>query len=117
MASWGEIKDAVEKNGNLLTVTMEQLRDAHGAGKLGVHVRAEISSALAGMGLGHIPQELPSYQHEQVRLYKNGTSVGELINTVLTPGQQNDAKLCEQFAGAAIDYAAIVQKVRELVAE
>jgi hypothetical protein len=117
MTSWNEIKNAVEKNGNVLTVTMEKLRDAHGAAKLGVHVRREISSALAGMGLGHVPQELPSYQHELVRLYKNGTPVGELIATVLTPGQQNDSKLIEQFGGGGVDYAGIVQKIRELVGE
>lgn len=117
MASWTEIKEAVEKNGNVLTVTMEQLRDAHGTAKLGVHVREEISSALAGMGLGHIPEELPSYQHELVRVYKNGTPIGELIATVLKPGQQNDSKLIAQFGGPRVDYAAIVEKIRELVAE
>ncbi|MGH7932163.1 MAG: hypothetical protein ACREQN_03240 [Candidatus Binataceae bacterium] len=83
----------------------------------GVHVRAEISSALAGMGLGHIPQELPSYQHELVRVYKNGTPIGDLIAIVLTPGPQNDNKLSAQFRNGGVDYAAIVQKIRELVAE
>lgn len=52
MSNWDEIKNAVEKNENVLTITMEQLRDAHGSAKLGVHVRTEISSTLAGMGLG-----------------------------------------------------------------
>ena len=28
MADWNAIKDAVEKNGNVLTITMEQLREA-----------------------------------------------------------------------------------------
>lgn len=117
MADWDELKKLVEQNGNVLTVTMEQLRDAAGAGKLGVHVRAEVSRTLAGMGLGHIPQELPSYQHELVRLYKQGTPVGELIATVLAPGQQNDDKLSGQVAGGGPDYAAIVKRIRELVAE
>jgi len=117
MATWDEIKDKVEKNGDVKTVTMEELRDAHGALKLGVHVRTAISSKLAGMGLGHIPEVLPSYQHELVRLYKKGTPVGELIATVLTPGEQNDSKLTEQFAGDGVDYAAIIQQIRELVGE
>lgn len=117
MADWDEIKDDVEKNGNVLTLTMESLRDAHGAAKLGVHVRKEISSTLAGMGLGHIPQELPNYQHELVRVYKNGTVIGDLIATVLTPGEQNDTELVEQFGGANVDYASVVQQIRELVAE
>ena len=117
MASWAEIKNDVEKNGDVKTVTMEQLRDAQGAAKLGVNVRAEISRSLAGIGLGHVPQELPGYQHELVRLYKNGTPVGDLIATVLTPGQQNDAKLSQQFGTGGVDYSAIVQKIRELVTE
>lgn len=114
--SWDNIKDDVESNGNVLTVTMERLRDAHGAAKLGIHVRGSISSELAGMGLGHVPQELPAYQHELVRLYKHGTPVGELIATVLTPGEQSDSKLSEQFDGE-VDYSEIVQKIRELVGE
>jgi hypothetical protein len=48
MADWNALKEAVEKNGNVLTVTMEQLRDAYGAAKLGVHIRDAISSTLAG---------------------------------------------------------------------
>ncbi len=117
MASWDEIKQKVEKSGNVVTLTMEELRDAHGAAKLGVNVREEISSTLAGMGLGHVPEELPSYQNEQVRVYKNGTPVGDLIATVLVPGAQNDSKLVNQFTQKGIDYAAVVQKIKELVAD
>lgn len=117
MASWDEIKQKVEKNGNVVTMTMEELRDAHGAAKLGVNVRDQIMSTLAGMGLGHVPVELPSYQNEQVRVYKKGTPVGDLIDTVLTTGEQNDSKLISQFVAKGKDYAGVVQKIRELVAE
>ena len=115
--NWDQIKEAVEQNGNTKTFTMEELRDAHGAGKLGPHVRAAISSKLAGMGLSHVPKELPNYQHELVRLYKNGTPVADLIATVLVPGEQNDNKLRERFAEGDVDYAAIVEQIRELVTE
>jgi len=117
MGNWDSIKQEVENNKNVNTVSMETLREAMGAGKLGVHVRTEISKTLAGMGLGHVPQELPSYQHESVRLYKRGTSVGDLIELVLTPGQQHDIKLREQFCEETIDYAGIIAQIRELVAE
>lgn len=117
MPTWDEIKSRVESNDNVVTVTMEELRGAMGAGKLGVHIRAEISKQLAGMGLGHVPKELPSYQHEQVRLFKFGTPVGELIVTVLNPGEQNDKKLAGQVGTEAVDYADIIARVRELVAE
>jgi hypothetical protein len=116
--TWDEIKAAVEKNGNVLTVTMETLRDAHGAEKLGVHVRAQIIAALAGMGLGHIPkEELPSNQHEMVRLYKRGTPVGDHIEKVLTPGQQHDQIIADKFTDKGPDYAGIVQRIKELVAD
>lgn len=116
MATLNDIKDQVERNNNLLTVTMEQLREAHGAGRLGVHVRDEISQILAGMGLGHVPQELPNYQHELVRLYKRGTPVGQIIEVVLMPGEQHDRVLIERFSTQGPDYAAIIEKIRELVA-
>jgi hypothetical protein len=115
--NWDQIKEQVEKNGNVRTFTMDVLRNAHGAGKLGVNVRAEISQTLAGIGLGHVPQDLPSYQHEQVRLYKRGTPVGQLIDSVLTPGEQNDKLLVERSGAQTPDYAAIVEKIRELVGE
>jgi hypothetical protein len=117
MSNWEEIKQEVETNGNLRTFTMETLREAHGSGKLGVHVRREISKSLAGMGLGHIPQELPNSQREQVRLYKRGTAVGELIETVLTPGESNDRKLVEKLAETDNDYVSIVEQIRDLVSE
>jgi hypothetical protein len=115
--NWNQIKEQVEKNGNVRTFTMEVLRDAHGSAKLGVHVRAEISQALAGLGLGHVPAELPSYQHEQVRLYKRGTPVGQLIDSVLSPGEQNDTAVVERVGITGPDYTAFIQKIRELVAE
>jgi len=117
VASWDEIKQKVEQNGNVVTLTMEELRNAHGAYKLGVNVRAEITNILAGMGLGHIPEVLPTYQNELVRLYKKGTPIGDLITVVLNPGEQNDTKLTGQFATPGTDYAAIVQKIKELVTE
>ena len=117
MATIEEIKEQVEKNGNLLTVTMEQLRETHGAGRLGVHVRDDISQSLAGMGLGHVPQELPSYQHELVRLYKRGTPIGQLIEVVLSPSEQHDRTLVERFGTKGPDYVAIIQKIRDLVAD
>lgn len=117
MSTWDEIKSNVEANDNVSTMIMSELRDATGKDKLGVHVRKEISKTLAGMGLGHIPQELPSYQHEAVRLYKRGTPVGDLIEMVMTPGESNDQKLKEQFEERTVDYARIIEQIRELVSE
>lgn len=115
--NFDQIKEQVEKNGNVRTFTMEVLRNAHGAAKLGVIVREEISQSLVGIGLGHVPETLPNYQHEQVRLYKRGTPVGQLIESVLSPGEQNDKLLADRCGVQGPDYAAIVEKIRELVGD
>jgi hypothetical protein len=115
--AWDDIKKSVEDAGNVLTVTMEELREACGAGRLGIHVRSTISSTLAGMGLGHVPQDLPINQHDSVRLYKRGTPVGEFIETVLKPSQMGDRILAEKFSDQGPDYASVIEAIRALVAE
>lgn len=114
--SWEEIKNQVEGNGNVLTVTMKELRDAEGAGKLGPQVAKNIRSKLAGIGLGHVPIALPGYQNEFVRLYKKGTPVGDLIRSVLNPGEQQDTFLRERFGEeGGPDYAGMIELIREVV--
>lgn len=115
--NWDEIKQTVEEKGNVATLSMIELRDAVGKDKLGVNVRDEISKTLAGLGLGHVPRELPSYQHEAVRLYKRGTVVGDFIETVLNPGEQSDRKIREQLSASEAKYVEIIEAIRELVAE
>ena len=113
--TWEEIKNEVAKNGGVKTYAMGSLRDTHGAGRLGVNVCQEISEKLAGEGLGHIPQDLPSFQDEQIRLYKKGTAVGKLIDTVLSPGEQNDLSLSERFSSESPDYASMIEQIRDIV--
>ncbi|WP_157959063.1 hypothetical protein [Salinicola endophyticus] len=106
-----EIKGQVEEQDNVYAVAMEELREAYGPSRLGVHVISDISRALSGFGPGHVSEDLLNYQHEQVRFYKKGAKVGELIDTYLSPGEQNDKKLAEQFDYQQADYAEIVRKV------
>ncbi len=117
MPTWDEIKRDVENNGNVNTVIMQTLRDAAGAGRLGPWVNATIASELAGRGLGHVPQSLSASlnQYDRVRLYKRGTAIGDFIDLVIIPREQDDQKLRELFTTQPIDYAAIVAQVRELV--
>lgn len=88
--TWDEINEEVLRNGSVKTFTMDTLRAATGVAKLGVHVKAIIKKQLAGFGLGHIPEELPSYQHVSVRLHKRGTQIGDMIELAHTPGELND---------------------------
>jgi len=111
-SSYKELRDLVEGNGDVLTIRMEQLRDVHGAGKLGVHVRAGISDSLRQQGLGHYPPELPNYYWDEVRIYRQGTPVGRLIEAVLSVSANND-EVVREMAGS--DASATLVKIRELV--
>ncbi|MBA2690891.1 MAG: hypothetical protein H0U65_00130 [Rubrobacter sp.] len=117
MSGWDQIKADVESSGDVLTVTMEQLRNTHGVARLGPKVVRDISNTLLGMGLGHVPQKLPLLQNELVRLYKSGTPAGELISMVLTPGEQSDKGIVEQLGESEQDFRKTVEAIRELVAE
>ena len=76
-----------------------------------------ISKALAGMGLGHVPVELPRYQEKPVRLYKLGTPVADVIQAALSPGQETDEKLKFHAGKESSRYADIIERIRELVAQ
>jgi hypothetical protein len=111
------IKLEVEQNGNVLTTTMGRLRDAHGAGRLGDHVRVDISKALAGIGLGHVPVALPQYQENNVRVYKLGTPVADVIQAVVVPAPENDEKLRSLADQDSSRYADVIERIRDLVAQ
>jgi hypothetical protein len=106
-----DIRQAVEQHQGVLTVGMDELRDAKGAGRLGVHVRAGIRKDLAGLGLGHWPRELPESQDELVRIYKQGSPVADLIDAVLEPNLQHDEEIRQAVAK---EPAQILRQIREL---
>jgi hypothetical protein len=110
--SMTDVKTKVEAEGGVASFQMGEVRDAHGAGRLGVHVRSNISKALSGMGLGHFPQDLPDSQYAWVRIYKLGGPVADLIDAVLTPGKEGDDRLRETASG---DAEKILSDIRELV--
>jgi hypothetical protein len=106
------IRDAVEANGNVLSVIMWSVRGAYGAERLKVNVRANIQKQLAGLGLGHIPAEIPDDQMQVLRLFKLGSPVAELISAVDSPGAAEDELIREAVGG---DAAAKIEEIRELV--
>jgi hypothetical protein len=107
-----ELNEAAEESDGVVSVEMWQVRDAYGQDRLGIHVRAGIHKALAKLGLGHYPEEVPDRQGETLRVYKLGSPVASLIGAVLTPGDDGDALIREAVGG---DDAEIVGKIRELV--
>jgi hypothetical protein len=108
-----ELRARVEANQSVLTVRMEELRDAFGVRRLGVHVCDQIESRLAGVGLGHFPHLEPDGWME-VRLFKLGTPMAELILAATEPGAPQDATLRAKVESEA---SATLAQIRALVCE
>jgi len=98
----------------VISVEVVHLRDAYGAGRLGVHVRSSISEALRGFGLAHMPAELPDSQWQIVRIYRAGSRAGKLIEAVMAIGETGDAVIREATSDQA---AETLHKIRELVCD
>lgn len=113
-STYDGLRKQVEADDGLYTTTMEELRDIHKAGRLGQHVRAAISQSLESNGMGHIPEELPSYQGEPVRVYRLGTPLADAVKAVLSPTEDGDRVLRQIATSEAAD---VIKKIRQLVCE
>jgi|HubBroStandDraft_3_1064219.scaffolds.fasta_scaffold247176_1 hypothetical protein len=113
-ADYNELSKLVNENESVLTVTMGQLRDAHGAGKLGTTVVAGIHDRLESLGLGHMPPELSTTQWHTALLYRKGTAVARIVEAVNNIGENSEAVL-RQFASRDNRASEILQKIKELV--
>lgn len=80
--SWDDLRKAVEGAGGVLRIHMGHLRNLADAGRLGINVRSDISRRLAGLGIGHLPIELPAYQEKEVVLYQLGTPAADVVEAV-----------------------------------
>lgn len=109
-----DIAADVDRHEGVLTLSMWQVRDAYGAGRLGVNVCANISDELENLGLQHIPSQVPSDQWAQIRLWKPKSAVGKLIHAARKPGHEYDERLRQAAAGEA---NLILAKVKELVCD
>jgi len=98
MDTWKDLKSSVERNGNVLTISMKELRDVAGKNKLGKNVVKEIKENLASVCLGHVPQVLPLDQNALVRLYKCDTDISKLIETIAIPNEKTDKELLDLLA-------------------
>lgn len=112
--TYQDLRQQVIDNGGVMTTNMGVLRDVHGAGKLGVHVRANISKELRRQGMAHYPEDLPIYQDELVRVYMAGTPAGDLIEAVLSVSEESDQTIRDAVEK---DASVILERVRELVCD
>lgn len=97
MSKWDELSQRVERNGDILSMTMRELRDMAENDRLGSNVVKDIALSLTKMALGHIPQVLPRQQNDLVRLYKRGTPIGTIIDSILTPSEEKDGEILQSI--------------------
>ena len=109
-----QVADAVHQKGGIASFSMEELRDAHGAGKLGKHVITGIRKNLAGKGIGHWPKDLPFYGHERIRLYTLGSPFEDCLKNLENFTEDADDHLRNVFTN---DSDSIIQSIRELVCD
>lgn len=115
LRSLEDIAKRVEQEGDIVTLPMWKVRDAYGAGRLGVNVRAGISDALSNLGLDHYPRrELPADQMANVRLVKRGSPVGKLLRAAREITPDSDRLLRESAAGEA---QRLLTRVREIICD
>lgn len=107
-----EVGEAVDKADGLLTVSMLELREAVGAGRLGKHIPVQISRSLESLGLGHVPRVLPQSQNSLVRIYRRGSEAERLLKAAMEPGSAHDEYLLEMLQQTAADKLA---QIREIV--
>jgi hypothetical protein len=112
--NYDELIEWLDENDGVITCEMGSLRDAHGAGKLGVNVVTNIKEELEGRGLGYIPRELSQSQTDLVRVYKKSSSVGKIIDAVNNVDDRSD-KFLRSLSKRESEK--ILKKIRELVCE
>lgn len=78
-ATWEELRTAVITHHGVFRIEMGRLREIGGYGRLGTNVRQTLSGKLAGIGVGHLPADLPASQEQYVILYQYGTPAADVV--------------------------------------
>ncbi|GJO17898.1 hypothetical protein NJB1507_08510 [Mycobacterium marinum] len=112
MTTYEALQSKVSSTPGPYLTTMEELKLAHGATKLGVNIRAAIADRLKSYGIGHLPTDLPQYQWDEVRLYPLGTALEKVIKAVIEPSERGDQVLLQVVD---TDAQKVLAQIRELV--
>lgn len=80
--TWTDILPALARHDGVITCTVGALRDIDGYGRNGSNVRASIARRLSSLGVATLTEDLPHKATELLVLYKQGTPVSELVETL-----------------------------------
>jgi len=95
-----KLAESVSEQGDLLCVKMSDLRDAAGWDRLTRGTCRAIEEGLRQNALWHFP-ELVVNRHAEVRIYRVGTPLGNLVEAILKPTHAGDEFLREAGSGEA----------------
>ena len=85
-----QIRQKVVDAGGMLPITMEELREAHGSGRLKHLVLDAIRRELKAVGLRWLPiGDLPADQRQTIILYHPDTPAGQLIELAIWAAAQD----------------------------
>ncbi len=93
VSTYDDLRSEVAANQGVSTISMQELRQVHGAKRIGIHVNSAISRELAAHGLSHQPKKLPKRQESFVRVFEQASPIASVISAVLTVKPQNDAAI------------------------
>lgn len=94
IATLEELVAEVEKD-EVVTIPAGHLRDMFGKGRLGIHVRNNISARLESAGLAHYPADIPSNQWAFVRVVKANSPADRLVQAAHEPSPKTDQVILE----------------------
>ena len=89
-----DLLESVKKCG-AVSVPASQIRDIFGFGRLGVHVRNQISEELEKAGLTHYPDVFPGNQYTFVRVVQTNSPVDQIIQAAVNQSPKTDSILIE----------------------
>ncbi len=117
-ATFEELRESVERRGGVHRISMGDLRDINGAGKLGIHVVTQIRRSVSRAGLSILlpagSTDVPRYQEEDVVIYVTQSKVGEIIEAVHA-ADASAVKVLRDLAGD--DSAEKLQAIRDILDE
>lgn len=113
-AAFAAIEREVREAGDLAIIEMWRIREAGGWAKLGVNVIQALSNDLDEAGMGTLPPDepLPLDGGMPVRVYRQRSNVGQIVDAVTRPTGRGDEALRRM---AADDSSEILVKIRQLV--
>jgi hypothetical protein len=116
--TWEQLRNEVVESDGVRAIEMGTLREIAGYGRLGSNVLQVLSAKLAGIGLCHLPLELPSNQEAHVLLLQYGTPAADVV-TALSGGVGEPAERALTELNASRDVARVREaalKAGELLA-